>query len=359
MATLKYRDPADGLFKLVQVGAVGGSTGPQGPPGPTGPTGTGTQGLPGATGPTGPTGGAVVVNGDYVIVKRTTDATWALGTVTTDIPMDIEAAFLGTGVRLNTGWLRIAKAGVYQFGGSAVVTGLVNSNSIRIEIAILRGGTTLTTYTLGNTTYSGSTHSASGASIYALQVNDELRLRITSTTDPTLGTPRIPAYNSQIWAIQGGAITGPTGPAGAGATGPMGPTGPTGSGGGGGGYTRTSSTINTSTITAGANLTTTVTLAAGYRLLNISSNKRARIRMYTTTAKQTADLSRAITTAPTGDHGLAFEFVATPTLLSSDIVPAVDGYGRNAPYDIIPVTITNTDTTNQAISITLTWIRTE
>jgi hypothetical protein len=358
MATLKYRDPVDGIFKLVQVGAVGGATGAQGPIGPTGPTGVGIQGPRGLSGPTGPTGGAVVVNGDYVIAKRTTDATWALGTVTTDIPMDIEATFLGTGVRLNTGWLKIAEAGVYQFGGTAVVTGLVNSNSIRIEIAILRNGTTLTTYPLGNTTYSGSTHSASGSSIYTLQVNDELRLRVTSTTDPALGTPRVPAFNSQIWAIQGGAITGATGPTGPAITGPTGPTGPAGSGSGTA-YTRTSSTINTSTITAGANLTTTVTLAAGYRLLNISSNKQARIRMYTTAAKQTADLSRSITTPPTGDHGLAFEFIATPTLLSSDIVPAVDGYGRNTPYDIIPVTITNTDTTNQAISVTITWIRTE
>ena len=358
MAVLKYRDPADGLFKTIQIGAVGGSTGPRGPTGPTGPTGVGTQGSQGLTGPTGPPGGAVVVNGDFVVAKRTTDATWALGTVTTDIPMDIESVWLGTGVRLNSGWLRITEGGVYQFGGAAVVTGLVNSNSIRIEIVIIRGGTVLSTYTLGNTTYSGSTHSASGSSIYGLNVNDELRLRITSTTDPTLGTPRIPAYNCQIWAIQGGAITGPTGATGPSVTGPTGPIGPAGSGSGTA-YTRTSTTINTSTITAGANLTTTVTLAAGYRILNITSNKRARIRMYTTAAKQTADLSRPITTAPTGDHGLAFEFIATPTLLSSDIVPAVDGYGRNAPYDIIPVTITNTDTTNQAISITLTWIRTE
>lgn len=357
MATLKYRDPADGLFKLVQVGSVGGATGPTGPRGATGPTGIGNPGVMGATGPTGPAGSAVVVNGDYCIVRKSTDTTWGLGTVTTDIPMDTVYASYGSAVTLSGGWLRINKAGTYHFGGYATVTGLVNANSIRIEILVMRSDSVHSVHRIGLTNFTGSTHTGSGSSIWPLLENDELRLRVVSTTDPLYGTPIIPAVNSQIWAIESGAITGPTGPTGIGITGPTGPTGPAGSGGGG--YTRTSTTLNTPIITAGASIQTSITLAAAYRLFNVTSNKRCRIRMYTTTAKAAADFSRALGTPPSGDHGLSFEFIATPTLLASDIVPAVDGYGRNSPYDIIPITITNTDTTNQAISITLGWIRTE
>jgi hypothetical protein len=360
MPVFKYRDPADGLFKTLQIGSVGGATGPIGPTGPTGPTGIGIPGGAGATGPTGPAGTATVINGDYTIATRTTVVMLGSGSVTNEIPLDQEVSAAGTAVRLSSGWLQVTKAGRYHFGGNVQVQNFLGTYGLKAEIAIYRGAAILYSFKIMENNDSAhipavAMDSGAGAFIYPLNAGDQLRMRITTSGASNL--PQINPSNIHLWAIEAGGITGPTGPTGPQVTGPTGPTGAAGSGGGG--YTRTSTTLNTPTITAGASLQTSITLANAYRLFNITSNKRCRVRMYTTTAKQAADLSRAITTPPSGDHGLSFEFVATPTLLASDIVPAVDGYGRNTPYDIIPITVTNTDTTNQAISITLGWIRTE
>lgn len=125
-------------------------------------------------------------------------------------------------------------------------------------------------------------------------------------------------------------------------------------------FSRTTSSITTPSLAAGAAGAMNFTLSNSYRLYKITTSAPCRFRMYTTAGKRTSDSSRPITTPPTGDHGLAFEFVSSLALLGSDIIPAVDGYdGKDTPDGIIPVLITNQGTGSSTITITLIWIRTE
>jgi len=97
--------------------------------------------------------------------------------------------------------------------------------------------------------------------------------------------------------------------------------------------------------------------AASYRLYSISTDAPCRMRMYTTAAKRDADLNRPVETDPTVDHGLVFEFISTPTLLSSDLSPMVDGF--TGSDGSVYYTITNTGVSTALITIDIAWIRTE
>jgi hypothetical protein len=125
-------------------------------------------------------------------------------------------------------------------------------------------------------------------------------------------------------------------------------------------FTRGSTAVTTSSLTSGSTYTANLALAPAYRLYKITTTAPCRFRMYTATAKRTADASRPITTPPTGDHGLAFEFVSTASLLGSEIIPAVDGYdAKTTPDGQIPIAITNTGVGTATITVTLVWVRTE
>lgn len=123
---------------------------------------------------------------------------------------------------------------------------------------------------------------------------------------------------------------------------------------------RATASKTTASLAAGASEQGTITLAAGYRLLRITSSAPARVRLYTTAAKQAADLARPIGTDPAGDHGCVLEYVATSGLLSADLSPTVDGFdGKAAPDGAIPITVTNTGAGIVAIQVDFLWIRTE
>ena len=125
-------------------------------------------------------------------------------------------------------------------------------------------------------------------------------------------------------------------------------------------FNRVTSSVTATSLAAGSTSSLNFSLANSYRLYKITTNAPCRFRMYTDSTKRTSDLSRPITTPPTGNHGLAFEFVSTATFLASEINPAVDGYdAKTTPDGVIPVAITNTGTGTATITVTLVWIRTE
>jgi hypothetical protein len=65
-------------------------------------------------------------------------------------------------------------------------------------------------------------------------------------------------------------------------------------------------------------------------------------------------------TLPSGNHGMVLEYISAPTLLSADLTPVVDGYdGKPIPDGNVPVSITNLSGTTRALSVGLTWVRTE
>jgi hypothetical protein len=125
------------------------------------------------------------------------------------------------------------------------------------------------------------------------------------------------------------------------------------------GYTRTTTIFTTASLANNAIAAGGVTIASGYRLLRIATNQAARVRLYTTTAKRDADSTRAFTTSPTGDHGVVLDYATSALVLAADLSPVVDGYdGKSTPDGVIPYSVTNLATTG-AVTVTLTWLRTE
>lgn len=115
-------------------------------------------------------------------------------------------------------------------------------------------------------------------------------------------------------------------------------------------------TFTTGSLADNASDTGTVTLAPGYRLLRVATDKPARVRLYTSTAARTGDSSRPPGTDPTGDHGVILDFVTTADL-DWGLSPTVDGY-LDAGADV-PWAVTNTSGSTGAVTVTLTWVQTE
>jgi hypothetical protein len=122
--------------------------------------------------------------------------------------------------------------------------------------------------------------------------------------------------------------------------------------------TRTTANWTTASLANNANESGTVTLAAGYRLLKIETDKAARVRIYTSTAKQSADASRPVDTDPTGDHGCLLEFVTSSGLLSADLSPTVDGFTADASTTVA-YSVTNYSGSTGTVNCVLTYVRTE
>jgi hypothetical protein len=129
---------------------------------------------------------------------------------------------------------------------------------------------------------------------------------------------------------------------------------------GGGLPSRASAAKTTASLAAGASETGTITLAKSYRLLRLSTNRPARVRLYTTAAKRDADAARPIGTDPTGDHGLVLEFASTASMLAADLSPQADGSNLEAsPTAAIPISITYLDAGAGTVTATLTYLTTE
>lgn len=122
--------------------------------------------------------------------------------------------------------------------------------------------------------------------------------------------------------------------------------------------TRTTRTITTTSLAVSATATGTVNLGKAYRLYKIQTSAPCRTRLYTTTAKRDADVTRPIGTAPAGDHGLMFEFVSDSTLLLADLSPVVDGFDNDTD-GLIPYSIVNISTGATSFTVTFTYIVTE
>ena len=156
---------------------------------------------------------------------------------------------------------------------------------------------------------------------------------------------------------------GDPGPAGAdGAEGPQGPqgaTGPQGPAGADGGFVaRASADVTTASLSNNATENTTITLKPGYRLLKVETDIPARVRIYDSTDKRTADASRGIGTDPTGVHGVILDLVTTEANLSWWLSPVVDGYTSDAT-DTVPLAITNLSGSTDTVTVTVTWVRSE
>jgi hypothetical protein len=160
--------------------------------------------------------------------------------------------------------------------------------------------------------------------------------------------------------------TGPTGHVGSqgnigatGYTGPSGLPGPTGPAGSGSMASRTTISVTTPTIAAGANSTVTATAFHGYNLYSIQTSSAAWVTVYTSVAAQTADASRLISQDPMPGSGVIAEAITTgaQTVYFS---PYVGGYNSNSPVNnIMTAKVYNNGTSSTAITVTFTVVQTE
>ncbi len=157
-------------------------------------------------------------------------------------------------------------------------------------------------------------------------------------------------------------VPGPTGPAGA--DGPAGPTGadstvpgPAGATGPAGPkIARATVTYTTGSLADQAGESSTVTMAKGYKILRVVTDRASRVRLYTTTAKRDADVSRSRLTDPAGDHGLIGEWVTTAGVLSIDSAPEVVGSNlETVVTTAIAVRVDNLSGSTHTVATTFTF----
>lgn len=122
---------------------------------------------------------------------------------------------------------------------------------------------------------------------------------------------------------------------------------------------RKTRTFTTDSVAAGAFDAGFVTLAPGYRLLDIDASHACRVRLYTSDNRRILDEARTPTTDPPKGSGLMLDYsVTTPGGADEGLSPLVDGYVADGT-DQVAYTVTNDDAAAQAVTVTLTWVRTE
>ena len=124
------------------------------------------------------------------------------------------------------------------------------------------------------------------------------------------------------------------------------------------GGNRTALEYITAAIAAGANLTDEIEWAPSVRIFRIATDIPARIRIYATEAQRDADVSRAIGTKPTGNHGRLFEFITAPGQLDWYLTPVVD-MSASVDDGLFYLTVTNLTDSLDTVHTTFHYIRTE
>jgi hypothetical protein len=131
------------------------------------------------------------------------------------------------------------------------------------------------------------------------------------------------------------------------------------SSGGGSSQARVASATTSATIAAFGNATVSFSLALSFRLLSMTVDKAARVRLYATAAGAAADLGRPVTTDPADGLGCILDYVTTHSgtyLLS----PLVDGSSmETTPSTSITGVIDNPDSSTQTITASFVYQPTE
>jgi hypothetical protein len=153
-------------------------------------------------------------------------------------------------------------------------------------------------------------------------------------------------------------VQGATGATGLqGATGSAGPAGATGAGSAG---PRATYSATTASLTANAIGNIDISALKGYIIYKITSSHPAWVRVYTSSATRTADAARTSGTDPTPDIGVIAEVITNATPQTIVLAPAVAGFNDDNPVTAtIPVAVTNLSGGTNAITVTLTLVKSE
>lgn len=119
---------------------------------------------------------------------------------------------------------------------------------------------------------------------------------------------------------------------------------------------RTTVSVVTSSLAAGASTIAYVTVGKSYVLYSIGTSSAAWIVVYANTATSSADSTRMITTDPTPGSGVMAEGITTSNS-TQYFTPAVVCYNNESPVTTsIPLKIYNNSNSPAAITVTLTYM---
>jgi hypothetical protein len=123
-----------------------------------------------------------------------------------------------------------------------------------------------------------------------------------------------------------------------------------------GSFLRTTVTTTTALI-ANAASDTTQTLAIGKEatVLQLVTSAAAWVRLYASTAAQTADSTRLQTVDPAAGAGVLLDVLTTASLLTIVLSPPAIAFSSTGGTTI-PITVTNASGAAQAITVTLTLV---
>ena len=130
-------------------------------------------------------------------------------------------------------------------------------------------------------------------------------------------------------------------------------------GGSGGLMSRTTSTVTTISIAAGASANVTAVGYVGYALYSITVSYGAWVTVYSSLAAESADASRPINTTPLPGSGVIAEIITTSSG-TQYFSPAVIGYSsESSPNSNIQMKVYNNGVGSAAITVTLSLVQLE
>ncbi len=132
---------------------------------------------------------------------------------------------------------------------------------------------------------------------------------------------------------------------------------PAGSGGGGGFLARSTVVKTTGSLAFLATETGTVTIANTFLMLYISSDRAARVQLYSTAAKMTADASRGLVRPAQGSqHGVILDLVIGSALTWIMSPVALGANLESSPSSAISYRIKNYSLTTHTVAVTFTYL---
>lgn len=127
-----------------------------------------------------------------------------------------------------------------------------------------------------------------------------------------------------------------------------------------GGGARKEATVSTGPLASQASEALTVALGLSFRVLKLQTSRPARVRLYSSLDARDADRDRPVDVIPSGDHGLILDALTDTDSLALRLSPQVDGSSFDpVPSQDIPCIITNEDSSDGAVSVTFTFLRSE
>ena len=122
---------------------------------------------------------------------------------------------------------------------------------------------------------------------------------------------------------------------------------------------RATATVTTASLANNASETGTISMAKGYRVLHIVTDRACRVQLYGNAASRTSDASRTWGTDPTEGIQVPLDY-RTAGAVDEDLNWPTDGYNTEAsPSTAIPYRITNLSGSTHTVTVTLTYQQTE